>query len=409
MFEPGEDRVSPRYIERLSKLPVLSEQGHGMRSFAGCMLATLASPALVQLVDEPEAFLHPPHARLIGNLLTKQKPNWRQLIIATHSGDFLRGALDSEVDNLKIVRLSRNSNVNHGRQLDVGDIQKLWSDPILRFSNVLDGLFHESVVVCEGDADCRFFAAVLEAIHGSEHPQPDVHFSSTGGKDRLHVVVSSLVALGVPTRVVADFDVLKEEQPLRRIFEALGGSWSKIEKDWIATKKAVEQKAPPLTRNQVSSKIKEIMGASEETNMTEREIDQIRKTLKATSSWNLAKQCGVDIVPSGQARQLLNSLLSSLRSIGLFVVECGELERFAPTVGKHGPQFVAEVLKRDLARDPELNGARQFVAELFSTDIKQPTAIESNLCPTITAPLRKGKRFHIGQIAHHLASLLRMK
>ena len=76
-------------------------------------------------------------------------------------------------------------------QLDVGDIQKLWSDPILRFSNVLDGLSHESVIVCEGDADCRFFAAILEAIHGSEHPQPDVHFSLTGGKDRLYVVVSS--------------------------------------------------------------------------------------------------------------------------------------------------------------------------------------------------------------------------
>lgn len=351
-LEPGEDRVSSSFVARLGKLPVLSDQGHGMRSFAGCVMATCASPSLVQLIDEPEAFLHPPQARLLGSLLTAEKPNWRQLIVATHSGDLLRGALDSDVDNLRIVRLTREGNINRARQLHIDDIRKLWSDPILRFSNVLDGLFHQSVVVCEGDADCRFFAAILEAILGSERSQPDTHFSSTGGKDRLHVVVSSLVGLGVPTRVVADFDVLKSEQPLRRIVESLGGDWNAIEKDWRAIKNAVEQKAPPLTRNQVKSKIDEIIEASGEKNLTEKEMDKIRNTLRATSSWDLAKQCGVDIVPTGQPRKQLNSLLHSLRSLGLFVVECGELERFAPTVEKHGPPFVAEVLKRDLARDP---------------------------------------------------------
>ncbi|MEI7462350.1 MAG: AAA family ATPase [Pirellula sp.] len=404
-LEPGEDRVSRGFVDRLSKLPVLSEQGHGMRSFAGCVMATFASPALVQLVDEPEAFLHPPQARYIGRLLTKQKPNWRQLIIATHSGELLRGALDSEVDNLKIIRLSRDRNVNHARQLDVEDIQKLWSDPILRFSNVLDGLFHESVVVCEGDADCRFFAAVLKAIHSSEHPEPDVHFSSTGGKDRLHVVVSSLIALGVPTRVVADFDVLKEEQTLVRIVEALGGDWSIIKKDWLATKNAIEQKAPPLTRNQVKTQVEQIIAASDDRNLTEKEIEKIRNTLRATSSWNLAKQCGVDIVPTGQPRKRLNSLLSSLRSLGLFVVECGELERFAPTVDKHGPLFVAEVLKRDLARDPELASARQFVAELFSTNIKHEASAKSNQSPMVSANPRINRKFHLSQIGHHLACL----
>lgn len=411
-LHPGEDRISRGFVNRLSKLPVLSGQGHGMRSFAGCVMATFASPALVQLIDEPEAFLHPPQARFIGSLLATEKPNWRQLIVATHSGDLLRGALDTNVDNLKIVRLTRAGNINHARQLDVEDIQRLWSDPILRFSNVLDGLFHESVVVCEGDADCRFFAAVLEAIQGSDDPQPDVHFSSTGGKDRLHVVVSSLIGLGVPTRVVADFDVLKEEQPLRRIVEALGGSWGTIDRDWRATKNAVEQKAPPLTRNQVTTKIDEIVKASDEKNLSEREVDAIRKTLRATSSWDLAKQCGVDIVPTGQPREQLNSLLSSLRSLGLFVLECGELERFAPSAAGHGPRFVAEVLKRDLARDPELAGARQFVAELFSTDIKQPLSTDIEQPPgdsSVPPPPKKNRRFHLNQIGYHLACLFGIK
>jgi hypothetical protein len=43
-----------------------------------------------------------------------------------------------------------------------------------------------------------------------------------------------------------------------------------------------------------------------------------------------------------------------LRAAGLHVVEVGELEGFVRTVGGHGPRWVNEVLKRDLASDPEL-------------------------------------------------------
>ena len=184
-LEDGEDRASRGYVDRLFQLPLLNDQGHGMRSFAGCLMATLASPSLVQLIDEPEAFLHPPQARLIGNLFATEKPDWRQLIMATHSGDLLRGVLDSESKNVNIIRLTRAGTANRARQLDVDDIRRLWSDPILRFSNVLDGLFHDSVVVCESDADCRFYAAVLKAIDGPDEPQPDAFFASSGGKDRV--------------------------------------------------------------------------------------------------------------------------------------------------------------------------------------------------------------------------------
>src|SRR5436190_2084431 len=60
----SDDSLSPSYFERLRQLPFLHQQGHGMRSFVGCTLHAFTSPAFIHLLDEPEAFLHPPHARL---------------------------------------------------------------------------------------------------------------------------------------------------------------------------------------------------------------------------------------------------------------------------------------------------------------------------------------------------------
>src|SRR3954452_10968168 len=44
----------------------LEKEGDGMRSFVGILLHVLLSNDMISLVDAPEAFLHPPQARLIG-------------------------------------------------------------------------------------------------------------------------------------------------------------------------------------------------------------------------------------------------------------------------------------------------------------------------------------------------------
>jgi hypothetical protein len=56
----GEDRVSESYLHRLEKLDELHLQGDGMRSFVGVLLNTFISSHSILLIDEPEAFLHPP-------------------------------------------------------------------------------------------------------------------------------------------------------------------------------------------------------------------------------------------------------------------------------------------------------------------------------------------------------------
>ena len=364
----GQDRLSYDYVEALEQLPQLHLQGDGMRSFAGVLLYTSVGRESILLIDEPEAFLHPPQARLLGRMLVADKPELRQLFIATHSGDILRGVLDAGSASVRVVRIRRSGEVNRVRQLDNEKIAELWGDPLLRYSNILDGLFHEKVIVCEADSDARFYSAVADAIvetGGSGARRPDVMFTHCGGKDRLAVVVRALREVDVPVAVAVDFDVLNNDQPLKAIVEAAGGDWGAVQPDWNQVKAAVDSKKAELSAPEVRTEIEGILSGVSGASFPKSAKDAIQRTFRRSSPWATAKEVGKTFVPAGQSTQAYERLLATLHGWGIFVVEVGELESFARTVGNHGPKWVNEVLKKDLANDSELEPARQYVAKLL--------------------------------------------
>jgi energy-coupling factor transporter ATP-binding protein EcfA2 len=366
----GEDRVSLSYVKRLELLPTLHSQGDGMRSFAGVILASSVARESILLIDEPEAFLHPPQARLLGTALVQDRREGRQLFIATHSTDLLRGILDSESPDVRVLRLTRHGNTNTVRLLDNSRIQELWGDPLLRYSNILDGLFHESVIVCEGDADCRFLAAINDSLHPgiSEGPRrPDLMFTHCGGKARLPVLIRALREVDVPVKAVADFDILSDEQPLRSVLDALGLEWSSIVNDWQIMKNAIDGKKPELNTQEVSENIRSLLSNITDTIFPARAKDEIQAVLRRSSPWSTAKTVGKPFIPSGQPAQACERLLQACRNAGLHIVEGGESENFSRLDGGHGPKWVNTVLQRDLARDPELTVAREFVRQLVSS------------------------------------------
>jgi len=361
-----EDSLSPRYFQRLCMLPFLQKQGHGMRSFVGCILHSFTSPAFIHLLDEPEAFLHPPHIKLLAGLLARSIATNRQLIIATHSGDFLRGLLDANPACLRVIRLTRDGSVNRVHELDSNSIRTLWADPVLRFSNVLDAVFHDGVVLCESDSDCRFYSAILNAVlEKAGEISPDVMFAASGGKDRLPVLIQALRRLGVKIRVIADFDVLRDEGTLSAIVRSLGGDWNSAEPAWRNLRTNIQSQTPPLGVNQVREKIISALAEEKNASVSEQTFEKVKQSLKATSPWHYAKLAGVNVLASGQPRAQLDELLRYLESCGLFVVKCGEIERFVPSVGAHGPKWVAQALEKNLAADPELETARTFITNIF--------------------------------------------
>ena len=357
-----EDRVSPSYLRRLEKLDLLNLQGDGMRSFVGVLLNIFISSHSILLIDEPEAFLHPPQARLMGKMIARDLPSKRQLFLSTHSGDFIKGLLDARKENLKIIRIQRQDSLNKVSILDSSEIRSIWNDPLLRHSNILDGLFHSMVIICESDSDCRFYSAVLSALYEDKSSiSPDILFVHCGGKHRMPSVIKSLIKLDVDIRVIADFDVLNGPNPLKMIYEELGGTWTTIENDSKIVKKSIDEKKPELETKELEKEIIAILGSCGKI-VPEKEASAIKAAVGKASPWANAKDEGKRFVPRGDATQAYERVQIKLREKGLHIVEVGQLEGFCRSIGNHGPKWVNDVLeKKDLKTDSELEDARKFI------------------------------------------------
>ncbi|MBC7833538.1 MAG: ATP-binding protein [Phycisphaerales bacterium] len=365
---PTEDRVSVSYLRSLEALPRLEQQGDGMRSFASILLATNCGYWSSLAIDEPEAFLHPPQIRVLARALANGAtdpvdgtPLERQLALATHSGDLLRGLLDAAPKRVRVVRIRREANTNYLAELSSSDLDRLWSDPLLRHSNLLDAVFHEKAIICEGDPDCRFYSAVAAAI-GTDR---DVLFGHCGGKHRLHVGVAALRALAVPVAAIADIDVLNDEQVFKRLYEAFGGSWDTVSASWRIVKSQVEAGVPQRSLSEVFGEIRGVLEAATGSYLTMKDRNRIAESLRASSPWASIKKAGKAAIPRGHATAAFESLTRECRSVGLYIVEVGELEQFLPSIGNHGPEWCIEALSQDLA-SPALNSAREFVRSVVS-------------------------------------------
>jgi hypothetical protein len=358
-----ENQISLEYLEELRTVPRLEDQGDGLKSFVGCMFQIMMGPWQVVLLDEPEVFLHPPQAFMLGSMIAEQCPLGRQIVLATHSADLVRGLLESAGKRLKIVRIRQVDGTNPVHELSGDLMSGVAKDPLLKFSNLLDGVFHERLVLCESDADCRFYSAVLR---GAGH-DVDAMFAHCGGKDRMHGVVSSLRGVGAELVVIADFDVINSERTLRLLWEALGGRWEAVAGEWMVVKEAVERECTVPLRDVVRKEIGRVLEGRGRDPISDGEAESVREIVRFSSPWKSVKRSGVRGLRSGASMDAALRLLKLLRTRGLYVVPCGELERFVPSVGGHGPTWVNQVLEsRDLATDEELREARSFVSEALA-------------------------------------------
>lgn len=368
-FESGEDRVSATYNERLRQSTVpLQNQGDGMRSFVSVILHMLApNTPSVLLLDEPEAFLHPPQARLLGEFLAQERPTHAQLFIATHSPDVLQGLLNVAPEQLRIIRLQREGTLNRARELDKTRTKAISLDPLMKFSSVLSGVFHRRVLICESDADCMFYSMVLDVPEVRGQQQPDVLFLQAAGKHRMASLAEALRALDVDVDVIADIDLLNDESVLERLVQALGGDWLLVQGHARPLKVTIEQHKPWLNANEMVNGIRHVLEQSPNAGEFPRNLRaQIESLFRKASPWDAVKDAGEAAIPPGEASTHFKQLQSLCNAFGLWIVPVGELEGFCKAEGGHGPKWVQRVVeKHDLAADPDLARARAFVRSIW--------------------------------------------
>ena len=380
---PGEDELAKTFVDRLLTTSVpLENQGDGMRSFATVLLHVLVSDThSIQFLDEPEAFLHPPQARLLGEYIAQKRRAKSQLFIATHSTDILDGLMAGGNSKVRIIRIQRQGQINRVKELSREKALAIAKDALTRYSGVFKGIFYKHVVITESDGDCQFYSSLLNLRSISGDIQPDVLFIHAAGKHRMAKLAETLKMLDVPVSVIADIDILNEENTFKRLFEIAGGLWVDVENHWRAIKSGVEAIKPPMNSEQVKRLIlKELENVDGVTAFPKTTESAIKRIFQTISAWDSVKHSGRSAL-RGPCVSHFDALAAKCSERGLWIVPVGELEGFCRSIeARHGPDFVEKVLEqRDLQSDEELQAARQFVHKIWKAASEGPLTPSSDI------------------------------
>lgn len=300
----------------------LADQGDGVKAYIGVLLTLIAAVQKVILIDEPENFLHPPQANKLGRLIgNHSQSREKQIFISTHSSNFLKGLLESNHSNLQLVRITKQHTINH---LNNKICQEIWNeDPVLKSSNLLDGLFHDAVIICESDVDVKFYSLILDQILDNKI---DIFFVASYGKEKMIKMQSVLNKLKIVNKCIVDFDAICDRSFVQNICKVNGLEFDTIKLNY----------------------------------------EPIYQFLKEKDKEDI-KRAGKQILSSGIQRNY-DELSKTLKENNIFLVEVGELERFVKSkTGKSG-KWLYEVIKDldTLIIRNELLDARNFISEVFS-------------------------------------------
>lgn len=349
--------------KELSKLEDLYDQGDGLRSAVGILVSLLSSEQSIFLIDEPETFLHPPQARMLGRNIVDLTEN-KQCFVATHNIDIIRGILEKNSSRVKIVKIDRNSENNEFNVLESNDIFELANDRNLKYTNIMNGLFYDRVVLCENESDCKFYSVILEALNTKLYQ--NTLFCAVGGKDQFKKIIPILKRLKISYKVIADIDLIDNNNNLKQLLKNIGEpnykEISEIHKKFL---KQYENKNSEIKKQSVIKKEIEKIFTDEEY-MTPKNVNKIKDILKYSSSLKLLKKMGISSIDSCECMDNFDEIKSVLNRNDIYIVECGEIERFIPKIEGHGEYWVEKVLKQyPNINDKVYDKVKVFIRTIF--------------------------------------------
>lgn len=333
------------YAKILETYKQVQEQGDGIKSFTGILLYLMLDYYRIYLIDEPESFLHPPQARIMGQIIGKTLNDYQQAFISTHSEEIIKGLLEVCPERIKIVRITRDEDTNKFSILNNSEFSQVWNDPLLKYSNIMASLFHKSVVLCESDSDCKIYSIIENHIKQKEGKYSETLFVHCGGKHRMARIVSALRSLDIEVKVIADIDVLNDGTVFKGIVESYDIDYNAIQTDYNNIVSNLHSSKEKINRNTAKAIINQVLDGSGNTDLSNREIKDIRDAISILSKWDGIKKSGVTAIPSGNATTSFKKIDQLLREKGIYIVPVGELECFIKEVGGHGPEWANAVLE----------------------------------------------------------------
>lgn len=215
-------------LNKLKQFEDLHNQGDGIRNAVAVLASIIVNEHSLFLIDEPETFLHPPQARVLGKNIVRLSEG-KQLFISTHNIDFIRGVLEEASSRVKIIKIDRYDNNNTFNLVNNDSISNISSDKNLKYTNILNGLFYNQVVLCENESDCKFYSAILEYEDLTTYQ--NTLFCAVGGKEQFKKIVPLLKRLNINYKIIADIDLINNIDSLKQLLNSIESQcYKRIEK-----------------------------------------------------------------------------------------------------------------------------------------------------------------------------------
>ena len=104
--------------------------------------------------------------------------------------------------------MNRVGNTTEMVLLSSDNLKKLSNSPLLSGQPIFESLFHEGVVVCEGDADrCLYQTVAVKNLNNDS-----AFFVHSHGKQNIKDVVRLMHNSGVPVVAIVDIDILNSKE-----------------------------------------------------------------------------------------------------------------------------------------------------------------------------------------------------
>lgn len=353
------------FARKLETYKQVQNQGDGIKSFTGILLYLMLDYFCTYLIDEPESFLHPPQARIMGQIIGHTLSDQQQCFISTHSEEIIKGLLEACPERIKIIRITRNNDTNFFSVLNNEKFKDVWSDPLLKYSNIMSSLFHKSVVLCESDSDCKMYSIIENHLKQSSEKYSETLFIHCGGKHRMAKIASALRSLKIDIKLIADIDVLNDQTVFKSIVESFGIDWTIIQSNYKKILGNLHSPKEKINRIDAKLKINQILDNSQAQNLSTKEIKEIRNIISTISKWDSIKLGGINSIPAGDATAGFKQLDNILQENGIYIVQVGELECFIKDIGGHGPEWTNKVLETYPSIDNQVyDQIREFIAKL---------------------------------------------
>lgn len=307
-----------RFQSRATDISLMSD---GVKAFTGISLELISGDPKIVLIDEPEAFLHPSLATMLGKEIAEIAASQaKKVFVSTHSPYFIMGCLLAGVP-INIVRLTYLKDVATSRVLPNEKLSTLMRNPLLRSTGVLSGLFYESVIVTESDSDRAFYQEVNERLlrYKPEWGLRNCLFINAQNKQTIHQIIRPLRELGIPAVAIVDIDIIKE-----------GGSvWANF------------------------------LDGGFVPDITKQSLNQSRALVyKKFCDLNLdmKRGGGIEQLPPADM-SAAEDLFAQLSEYGLFCLKRGELESWLKHLSAtgHGPKWLIEVFEK-MGENPDNSG-----------------------------------------------------